>query len=274
MVFFIYAIIAVSFLLVVHEFGHFVLARLFGVKVEEFSIGFPPRLWSKEKNGVLYSLNAIPFGAYVKIADMEENSNTKAIAPDSFQAQPLINKILILLGGPLFNILLAAIIFFFLFWLGVLPPNMFGNNFIFSTEMNFGEAIITTVRFINFISVEFVKGLGQLFINIFTKGNINDIMGPVGITALTAQGFKQDAGVGFAILGLMTYSLGVCNCFPIPALDGGRILFLLIEAIRKKSMDKKTEALITGICLAILFIFMIVVTIKDINFFFIKKPFG
>jgi len=108
---------------VIHEAGHFYFARRFGVRVEEFGLGYPPRLLGKKIKGVIYSLNAIPFGAFVKI-DEGKKENPQ---PGTFAAQPLVQKNIILLGGVAMNFLVAFFVLAILFNQGMpasfLPPN-------------------------------------------------------------------------------------------------------------------------------------------------------
>lgn len=79
MIYFIIAILSLSLILIIHEWGHFLFSRLFGVKVEEFGIGYPPRLFSFKKNGVVYSVNAIPFGALTQIYEGEKGKTNRRV---------------------------------------------------------------------------------------------------------------------------------------------------------------------------------------------------
>lgn len=121
---FIISLLALSFLLVIHEAGHFYFARRFGVRVEEFGLGYPPRLLGKKIKGVLYSLNAIPFGAFVKI-DEGKKENPQ---PGSFAAQTLAHKNIILSGGVAMNFLVAFFILAVLFNQGM-PASFLPSNF-------------------------------------------------------------------------------------------------------------------------------------------------
>ena len=91
------AFISLIGLLVLHEFGHFILAKRFGVKVEEFGIGYPPRIIGKKIGETLYSLNLLPFGAFVRIHGEEEDAKD----PRSFTSKPIWQRALILIGGVL-----------------------------------------------------------------------------------------------------------------------------------------------------------------------------
>src|SRR5436305_10023493 len=94
-------------LVVVHEMGHFVSARLLGIKVEEFGIGFPPRIFAVRRNGIDYSLNWLPIGGFVKI--LGENGDSDD--PASFGRAPAWKRIIVLAAGSFMNVLLAFIIF-------------------------------------------------------------------------------------------------------------------------------------------------------------------
>jgi len=94
-------------LVIVHEFGHFLTARYFGVKVEEFGVGLPPRIVGREWKGTLWSLNWIPLGGFARMKD----ENTAGEAPDSFQSKPAYARAIILLGGIIFNFIFAGILF-------------------------------------------------------------------------------------------------------------------------------------------------------------------
>lgn len=113
-------LIVLSVLVIVHEFGHYIMARLFGVKVLEFSVGFGPSLAKTVRGGTQYSLRGIPLGGFVKLAGMEMavEGESPAIADDdprSLRAQPAWKKALIVTAGPLFNLILTALTFIIAF---------------------------------------------------------------------------------------------------------------------------------------------------------------
>ena len=101
-------LLAISVLVLVHELGHFWAAKKSGVVVEEFGLGYPPRLWAKKKGGTVYSLNLLPVGGFVRLRGEEPGS---APQEGSFQAQPLKNRFLITIGGVVMNLLLAVFLF-------------------------------------------------------------------------------------------------------------------------------------------------------------------
>ena len=121
-------IIVLGVLIFFHEFGHFLIARLFGVGVEKFSLGFGPRLIGKKIGRTDYRLSAIPLGGYVKMVGEEPDSEVApADIPISFTHKHVIKRICIVAAGPFFNILLAVIIFFGIFWVSgamILKPSV------------------------------------------------------------------------------------------------------------------------------------------------------
>src|SRR5213592_3752957 len=93
-------------LVIVHEMGHFFSARWLGIKVEEFGIGFPPRMFAVRRNGIDYSLNWLPIGGFVKIL----GENGESAAPDSFAVQPAWKRIIVLAAGSAMNVLMALVL--------------------------------------------------------------------------------------------------------------------------------------------------------------------
>jgi regulator of sigma E protease len=104
-------------LMVLHEFGHFIVAKKYGIKVEEFGIGYPPRLFGKKIGETIYSINLLPFGAFVRVpqVDGEETSMEEVV---SFEKKPMTQKVMVLLGGVVSFWIMAAILFSIVFYLG------------------------------------------------------------------------------------------------------------------------------------------------------------
>ncbi len=355
MFYFFISLFSLSAIIILHEVGHFLLARRSGVKIEEFGLGYPPRIFSFKKNDVVYSINAIPFGGFVRI--LEHNG------PDSFSSKSLSKRSLILLAGVINNILIAFLLFTILFSVGMptfaLPksykqdvPSMITIREIekdspaFLAGLESGDVILgiehldyynvetienvqnmtkefqgqeiqliikrgvenikigiipresppegkgylgviltddgilkyslfeapwQAIRFMGFITQETFTGLGRVFVNLFKHGNIEELTGPVGIMAITTRGFQWGWKYGLYILGLISYAFAIFNLLPIPAVDGGRILFLMIEKIRRRPIAQRTEIIVNNICFSLLIVLLFIITIKDINFFILNR---
>ncbi|MDD4797533.1 MAG: M50 family metallopeptidase [Eubacteriales bacterium] len=106
-----FAIIAIGILILVHEAGHFFMARMLRVPVYEFSIGFGPRLWQKKKQGISYSVRAMPLGGYVSFADADDDSTVGV-----FYQQPIWKRLCVIVAGSLMNVVFAFVVAFFLLW--------------------------------------------------------------------------------------------------------------------------------------------------------------
>ncbi len=112
------ALISIIGLVVLHEFGHFIIAQKFGVKVEEFGVGYPPRLFGKKIGETLYSLNLLPFGAFVKISGADSDENSTLEDYRKFTGKPAWQRALILFGGAVSFWIIAAILLSFVFGMG------------------------------------------------------------------------------------------------------------------------------------------------------------
>src|SRR5688572_11291969 len=109
-------LLSLSFLVAVHEFGHLLAAKYFGMRVEQFSIGFPPKIISFKKGETEYAFSAIPLGGYVKISGMiDESLDTEAMKlppqPWEFRAKPAWQRLIVMLGGIVVNVIVGVLIF-------------------------------------------------------------------------------------------------------------------------------------------------------------------
>ena len=115
-----FAIIALGALIFIHEFGHFLFAKMFGVGVEKFSLGFGPKVFGKKVGETEYLLSALPLGGYVKmVGEGEEVELAEEDHHRSFSHKPPLQRILIVAAGPIFNLLFAYLIFIVIFMFGV-----------------------------------------------------------------------------------------------------------------------------------------------------------
>lgn len=346
-------------LICLHEFGHFLFAKIFGVKVEEFGIGYPPRLIGKRFGETLYSLNLLPFGAFVKIPGEIGKTDDQR----SFSAQPVSKRILIVLGGVLSFWVISALLFSIVFTLGTRLAIEDTENFnlvspkvqiaqiahnspaqIASLEPgdtiikiknqkakikniekmgelqefideNKGEEVILTIErgkeifdvslvprvsppagegamgvalvrtaiksypwwkspwqgilaTINMTGA-IIQGYGQAIKNVISGGPSGvEMMGPVGVFHLFYKSSQLGINYFLQFLGMIAIYLALFNVLPIPAVDGGKLLFLGIEAIRKRPVSEKIEQKITAVFFVLLIALMILVTIKDISHLF------
>jgi len=364
------AFISLIGLIILHEFGHFIVAKRFGVKIEEFGIGYPPRLFGKRIGETIYSLNLLPFGAFVKIYG-EEN---KIEHERSFSQKPIWQRAFIVLGGVVSFWIISAILLSIVMSLGAptaisdeengelinprvqiaavapgSPAQVAGikagdtitslklkikndpekkseisdgassQQLIINkvkevqefTNLHKGEEITLTIeRGKEVFEVSLVprvsppKGEGAMgvalvrtaiksypwykaiFQGILATGNLTiaviqgwarafgnlikglptgvQLMGPVGIFSLFVQVSQLGVIYFLQFIAIISIYIALFNILPIPALDGGKLLFLGIEAVRRKPVSQKIEQNITFAFFMILIILMVLVTIKDI----------
>src|SRR6188508_2988801 len=127
-------LLSLSFLVAVHEMGHLLAAKYFGMRVEQFSIGFPPKIWSFTKGGTEYAISAIPLGGYVKISGMiDESLDTEAMSkepqPWEFRSKPAWQRLIVMLGGIIVNVIVGILIFIGLTF-------AYGDSFLLKDEIN------------------------------------------------------------------------------------------------------------------------------------------
>ncbi len=327
-------ILIFGLLIFVHELGHFLVARAFGVKVHAFSIGMGPAIWKKTRGNVEYSLRLLPIGGYVKLEGEDESSDD----PNAFGKKSPLARMLVLFAGGFMNILVGFLIFLILFSsvgqvrvpvveavvpgtpaesVGILPgdeiveingKNIHIQNDVSLALMKNGASplAITVLRgtdkitkqlqpqqnpetggyVIGFYSqmhkmtpglalktafhnttfaVEVVYySLGEML----TGGvKLSDVSGPVGIVGEMNNVARSEMPAlnMLNFMALIAVNLGVMNLLPIPALDGGRIFFILVELIRRKPIKPEHEGIVHFIGFALLLLFMILVTFSDIT---------
>lgn len=329
-------VVILATLILVHELGHFAMAKLFGVRVQEFGLGFPPRVIGWEHGGTIYSVNAIPLGGFVRM----EGENGEAAEPDSFGAKPPWQRVIILMAGASMNILLAVAIFFFAFLGGsprgltvvtavsahspasaaglrtgdrilavdgVLTP--YYDQLVAQIASHQGHPVTLTVqRGSSDITLRLVprahppvgqgpigialndtvtvsygprqalrQSLGTVgsmvaavpltFQMLFTHGG-QGVTGPIGIAHMTTNVVhnepKEGIGSLLAFAALLSANLGVLNLLPIPALDGGRIVFALLSWLRRRNLDPQVEGMVHLVGMALLVLIILVVSYQDL----------
>lgn len=239
-------VILLGFLIFIHEFGHYIVAKKCKVKVNEFSIGFGKTLFQKEKNGTKYEIKLIPLGGFVSLEGEEESSDKEG----SFMKASTASKIAIVAAGALVNIIFGIILYYLII--------VFRYKIIIDNS-----TILQSIQYGFYALKELFIGLFQSIKELFTfKLSINDFTGPVGISNMVS---KTNSLVEFLyLLSMISISLGITNLLPILPLDGGKILLFLIEKIIKKPIKKEVEASIQMLGMFLILTLSIVVTYNDI----------
>lgn len=367
-------IIVLSILVLVHEFGHFIVAKKFGIRVEEFGFGLPPRIFGKKYGETVYSLNLLPIGGFVKLYG-EEGEVTGEDKDRSFTGKSKVARTLVIVAGVVMNFILAILIISFIFTQGVLVPTnrihiegvsqdspakkagllpgdviwemandkekkaiknsedliSFTNKNLgkelrltlfrcaqgkpqgenISCKTGFGQEELTisliprkespkgegamgvvisnleekrysiieapikgTLEVIQLSSLMFVAVI-QLFWRLLTMAQFpQDVAGPVGVAQITGQALKFGPMAILQLLGFLSLNLAVVNILPIPALDGGRLLFIGIEAIFGKKVLPKVEQTAHQIGMIVLLALILLITLNDVKRLFSSSSLG
>lgn len=229
-------IFLLGFLIFIHEGGHFLIAKLCKVKVNEFAIGFGPTIFKKKYQETQYAVRLIPLGGFVSMeGEMEDSA-----AENAFNNASISRRIAIVAAGAVVNIVFGIIVFMIIF------------------SIKYGS-ILDGLQ----VTGAFLQSILESLRLIFT-GNISikDLTGPVGISSVVSQ----TSGIAqyFYIMSVVSVSLGVTNLLPIPALDGGKILLLIIELIRRKPLKQELEVKIQLLGFSFLIALSIFVTYNDV----------
>jgi len=241
---FIAFIIVFSIIVLVHELGHFIAARKSGVKVYEFSIGFPfsPRLVTLYRHRETeFTLRLLPLGGFVSFSK-DGDEDAKGLFEASY-----FRRALIMSAGSLFNIAFAFIAF--------IPVYIMGKH------LHFTDAISLSAETVWEISA----GTIIVLLNVISgHGGMEGLAGPVGIAVMAGHAASKGILNLFYFSGVLSMGLGIMNLFPLPALDGGQLLMLFIETIRKKPIRMKTYQAVNLIGFALFIILSVLVTYKDV----------
>lgn len=358
-------ILILSVLVIVHEAGHFLVAKLFKIKVEEFGFGLPPRVFGIKFGETLYSLNWLPIGGFVKLyGEDEAGSGSVNLKPQkqskkdidrAYFARPKWQKALVVSAGVIMNFILAVVLISFLYaYVGVpvannkviiaavvkgSPADLAGlkvgdqvekvsgkiitdtNQLISITKSNEGKELLVNIKSengkekvvkvtprISFPKNEgpmgvavspgtsikkysvleapvvgtkealketglIASGLLSLLTQLITKGSVpTDVAGPVGIAQLTGQVVSIGIYAVLSFVSLLSLNLAIINILPFPALDGGRLLFIVIEAITRKKVNPLIESYAHTIGMAILLALIALITLHDLIRVFSGQP--
>lgn len=212
------------------------MAKLCKVKVNEFAIGFGKVIWQKQGKETKYSLRMIPLGGFCSMEGEEEASDSEG----SFSKASVWKRIAIVVAGAAVNIIFGIIVYFVL-------VSTVGLQFADPTK----DTFLNRIYYGGQRTGVFIGSIFESIKMLFTGGVKTDQMvGIVGISEVVVQTSKLVDYI--YLLSVISVSLGVTNLLPIPALDGGKILVLLIEIIRRKPMKVETEAKIQLIGFSIL----------------------
>ena len=348
--------LVLSILVIVHEFGHYIVAKKNGIWVEEFGFGLPPRVFSKKIGDTIYSVNALPFGGFVRLhGEMTEEPNLasgQVFKKDrAFINKSLWVKTAVIIAGVIMNFLLAIVAFGIVYSYTGIPRdikevkvlNISTNSpaqlaqilvgdivkkvdgqevksvaeFISKIEDKKGKKvkleidssgdeairIITITPRTNppagegplgvsitntetyfapvwqrpfygayygtkeaiFWGKNVVNGFVGIFTDLFHGKSPKDVSGPVGVFAVTTEVAKTGILPLINLLGIISVNLAILNIIPFPALDGGRLLFIIIEAIFGKKIAPKFESVVHSVGMIILLVAILAITFKDIR---------
>ena len=225
--------VVIGLLIAIHEYGHLLAAKLCGIPVKRFSIGFGPKLFGFTRGETSYWLAWVPFGGYVWPGLEEED----------FRRLPTSKRIAFALGGPLANIVAA---FTGLFVIGLSQFNL------------------AAVQAGSFAATQLIVGLQQQLRGLsMLFADFGQVSGIVGIVAVGGAQFGSTVADLLAFSVLINISLAVLNFLPLPPLDGGRVLFCVLEKVYRPVAKAETPVTIAGWALVMLL--MICLTVRDVG---------
>jgi regulator of sigma E protease len=344
---------AVLFVLIlVHEWGHFIVAKKTGMRVDEFGIGFPPTLFGYTWRGTRYTLNALPIGGFVKILG-EDGTTTQS--PDSFGAKSTWAQAAVLIAGVTMNVILAFVLFVFVFTYGVstvveegtrddaqlvvtsvvpqspaaqagievgdiivsygegtgaLTPSAFreytksgartlsvtitdttenktvalepvkgliaedsevyavgiGPSHVAVVSEPFFSAVVHGAQATYASLIAITVGLSHFLVDIVQNdADLSQVAGPVGIVGLVGDAAEFGLTSLLLFTAMISLNLAVINMLPIPALDGGRLVFVAIEAITRRPINPVWSMRINTVGFLLLLALMALVTFSDVG---------
>lgn len=256
-------VVVLVVLIVVHEFGHFVAAKLFNMRVDEFGLGYPPRAMTLGTIGeTRYTLNWLPFGGFVKIFGEDSLPKVEGEAPDPrvFGNQAKWHQAVVLVAGIAMNLVLAWAIF-----TGILMTTHWVSDHEFVAPLPFGVALVRGAEVTIQVTGAVAVGLANFFYGLFTfSADLSQVTGPVGIAGAVGEAASTGWESLLTLVALISINLALINLIPIPALDGGRLLFVCIEAVIRRPIKPAIANVVNATGFAALLLLMLVVTVSDI----------
>jgi len=350
------AVLGLGVLIVFHEFGHFLLAKLSGVGVLTFSIGFGPKLWVKKRGETEYALSAFPLGGYVKMVGEDPDEEVSpADIERSFAHKSLLKRIAIVVAGPGFNLLLAVLLLMIVYTFYGVPvmstqisdvvkgeaaekaglvkgdrivaidgkevkewdelagtfkasggkvlnlqvrrgdqtlnisvqPNRKEGRTVFGERKDdwlIGISSRVTIEKGN-AGLAVVRAFSQTYdyskltLMAFYKMLLGDVSprnigGPIMIAQMAGQQAQEGLGSFLAFLAVLSINLGVLNLLPVPVLDGGHLLFFIVEAVIRKPVALRYREMAQQVGICLLALLMVYAFYNDIVRFFEKQVGG
>lgn len=336
------ALFIFSLIIIIHELGHFLLAKYNGVTVLEFSLGMGPRILSTVKGGTRYSWKLLPFGGSCAMLGEDEATTEEG----SFGSKSVWARISVIAAGPIFNFILAFLLSLFIIgsigydapvisYVGEGTPAAEAGIQVGDRILKMNNQKIHVAREITGytlyhpneetitvtwehegekktadITLQMDEEVGRKLMGIYVSGartklgpvgvlkysayevkywiattldglkllisgrlGLNDMSGPVGVVNMIGSTYNESKADGgfyvwlnmLNISILLTANLGVMNLLPLPALDGGRLVFLFLEAIRRKRIDPEKEGMVHMIGLLALMALMVVIMFNDVR---------
>ena len=335
------AVFVFGLLVLVHEWGHFITAKMTNMRVDEFAIGFGPKLISWQKGETLYALRAIPLGGFNRIAGMDLDEEENDAGDRAYFKRPIWARMIVILAGSVMNFVLPVILFFLIFLcVGVQTPStepivgavmanrpaasaglMAGDRItsingqtinewanisevfkdsagkpfevtylrgdesrhttvipvldessnrvvigiqgsVISQEVSIGEAASLSVEKTWRIFKAMLEALAML---VTKEGASSELSGPIGVAQMAGEVAQHGFIPLLNFAAFLSLNLGIVNLLPVPALDGGHFITLVIEAVRGKQMSKKAMYYIQAVGVVILMSLMIFATFNDIT---------
>ncbi len=335
------AVFVFGLLVLVHEWGHFITAKMTNMRVDEFAIGFGPKLISWQKGETLYALRAIPLGGFNRIAGMDLDEEENDAGDRAYFKRPIWARMIVILAGSVMNFVLPVILFFLIFLcVGVQTPStepivgavmanrpaasaglMAGDRItsingqtinewanisevfkdsagkpfevtylrgdesrhttvipvldessnrvvigiqgsVVSQEVSIGEAASLSVEKTWRIFKAMLEALAML---VTKEGASSELSGPIGVAQMAGEVAQHGFIPLLNFAAFLSLNLGIVNLLPVPALDGGHFITLVIEAVRGKQMSKKAMYYIQAVGVVILMSLMIFATFNDIT---------